>query len=134
MKPIILDAEKAVMGRLCSFAAKKALQGSEVIIVNCKKAIIKGDKKDIIKKYKTIREKGGHSQKGPYYSRIPYKMLKRSIRGMLPDHRRGIGKQALKKIRCFDEIPPEYKDEKMIKSGKTKPKKFIELEELSKKL
>ena len=130
-KRIIIDAEGAIFGRLCSFAAKKALQGYEVIIVNSEKAIITGNKKDIVQKYQELRKKGKGSLKGPKYSKIPYKMLKRGIRGMLPDFRRGIGKQAFSRIRCYDGVPDEYKEEKMIKSGKTKPKKYVQLKEIS---
>jgi len=134
MKRIILDANGAVFGRLCGFAAKNALNGNEIIVVNCNKAIITGNKKDIIKKYKILVGKGGSSQKGPRYIKEPYRMLKRGIRGMLPDHRKGVGKLALSKIKCYNALPPEYENEKMTKSRKIKPKKFIELKELSERI
>ena len=69
---IIIDANGAIFGRLCGFAAKTALKGEEVIIVNCEKALITGNKKNIIEKYKKLREKGKSSQKSPKYVRIPY--------------------------------------------------------------
>ena len=47
---IIIDANGAVFGRLCSFAAKKALEGDEVIIVNSENAIMTGNKSDLIQK------------------------------------------------------------------------------------
>ncbi len=134
MAKTIIDADKAIFGRLCSFAAKKALEGDEVIIVNSEKAVISGNKKQIIKKYHELRIKGGSSLKGPKYSRIAYKMLKRGIRGMLPDFRRGQGKQAFSRIRCYDGIPKEFEGQKMIKSGKTKPRKYIELKELAERI
>jgi large subunit ribosomal protein L13 len=130
----IIDGSGAVFGRICSFAAKKALEGDEVVIVNSEKVIISGNKKDIIGKFDTLRKKGGHSQKGPKYSNIPYKMLKRSIRSMLPDFRKGQGKIALDKIKCYDGIPEELKDQKMIKINAPKKLKYIELKELSKKI
>ncbi len=43
----IIDGKDAVLGRLASYAAKEALKGEEVIIVNCKEVIITGNKKDI---------------------------------------------------------------------------------------
>ena len=118
MVKIILDANGGVFGRLCSFAAKKALEGNEVIIVNAEKTIITGNKKDVINKYRELRTKGGHSQKGPKHSKFTYRILKRGIRGMLPDHRKGIGKQAFSKIKCHDGIPKEFENEKMVKSGR----------------
>ncbi len=134
MTRIIIDANNAIFGRLCSFAAKKALQGDEVIIVNCKKAIITGNKKDVVKKYHELREKASSSLKGPKHIRTPYRMLKRGIRGMVPDHRKGIGKQTLSRIKCYDSVPTELEGQKMIKSGRVKLKKHIELGELVEKL
>jgi|SRR3989344_385972 len=132
---IIIDAKGAIFGRLCSFAAKRALEGSEVIIVNSENTIITGNKKEIIEKYLRLRRMGGKmSLKGPKYPNVSYMMLKRGIRGMLPDFRKGQGKIAFSKIKCFNGIPEEYKNEKMIKSGKTKPRKFIELKELSQRI
>ena len=54
---IIIYATGAVFGRLCSFAAKNALEGNEVIIVNSEKTIITGNKKNIIDEYGEIRKK-----------------------------------------------------------------------------
>ena len=131
----IIDANGAIFGRLASFAAKKALEGGEIIIVNSEKAIISGNKKNIIEEYSNFKKKGGHSLKGPRYSRVPYKMLKWAIRGMLPDFRRGIGKQAFKRIKCYNDFPEELKEklknEKLI-DMKEKKLKYVTLEEVSK--
>ncbi|MEK6873114.1 MAG: 50S ribosomal protein L13 [Nanoarchaeota archaeon] len=127
----IIDATGAIFGRLCSFAAKKALEGDDVIIINSERTVITGNKKNIIEEYGEIRKKGGHSLKGPKYSRVPYKMLKRGIRGMLPDFRRGIGKQAFKGVKCYNGIPKELENEKIIKMPILKKVKYIGLEELS---
>ena len=132
---IIIDARGAIFGRLCSFAAKKALEGNDVIIVNSENTFMTGNKSDLIEKYLKLRRMGGGTSiKGPKYPRPPYMMLKRGIRGMLPDFRKGQGKIAFSKIKCFDKMPEEYKNEKMIKSGKDKPRKFIELKELSERI
>ena len=134
MEKIIFDAEGIIFGRVCSFAAKQALQGNEIIIINSEKSVITGNKKDIIQKYSTLRKKGGFSQKGPKYSKVPYKMLKRGIRGMLPDYTRGIGKQAFLKIKCHDGIPEEFKNKEIKKLNKIKSDKYITLKELSQKI
>lgn len=135
MEKMIIDADGAIFGRLCSFAAKKALEGNEIIIVNSEKAIISGNKSDTIAKYLAIRRMGGNiALKAPKYPKVPYIMLKRGIRGMLPNFRSGQGKLAFARIRCFNNTPEEYKNEKMTKSGKTKPDKFISLKELSERI
>jgi len=133
-KKLIVDAGGAVFGRLCSFVSKKALEGNEIIVINSEKVIITGNKKDIIKKYKELKEKAGSSLKGPKFPRVAYRILKKGIKGMLPDFRRGFGKKTLLKIKCYDGVPKEFEGEKMIKSGKVKPKKYIELKELCEKL
>jgi large subunit ribosomal protein L13 len=130
---VVINAENGVFGRICSYAAKQALQGKNVIIVNSEKAIITGNKKDVIGKYKTLRAKGGHSLKGPRVSKQAFRILKRGVRGMLPDHRRGIGKQAIIRVKCYDDIPEKYQDKKMINFSTSK-KKFITLKELCEKL
>jgi len=131
---IIIDGEGAVLGRLCSFAAKKALEGNEIIIVNSEKTIVLGNKKDIIGKYQQARKRGGRAQKGPYKPKPSFMMLKRSIRGMLPDYRWGEGRDAFKRIICYDGIPKEYVDKKMIKMNKPIRNKFVELKEISENL
>jgi len=133
-KKIIIDASGHAFGRICSFAAKQALEGSEVVIINSEKAIITGNKKDIIAKYKVLRAKGGFSQKGPKVSKTPLKILKRGVRGMLPDHRKGQGKEAFKRVRCYEGLPEEYKDKEHVKLKTKKPTKFMVLKELSEKL
>ena len=68
---VIIDADKAVYGRLCSYSAKRALEGDEVIIVNCENAIITGRKEKVIEKYKTLRKKGqgNNPRKKIHYSK-----------------------------------------------------------------
>lgn len=134
MEKIIIDAAGAAFGRLCSFAAKQALGGKEVIVVNSEKAIISGDKLGNIKKYSNLRKKGGHSLKGPKYSRIPYKMLKRGIRGMLPDHKAGIGKEAFKRIKCYDGFPKEFQGQEIIRVEIKKYRESIELKDLAERI
>ena len=131
---IIIDANEAVFGRLCSFAAKQALEGNEIIVVNSEKAVMTGNKQNIIQKYINLRAKGGYSQKGPKYTKIPYHMMKRGIRGMLPEHSKGIGKQALSRVRCYDGIPEEFKDKKMISIPGPNNSKYIVLKELSERI
>jgi ribosomal protein uL13 len=134
MSKIIIDGSGAVFGRVSSFAAKRALEGSEVAIVNSEKTILTGNKKDTIEKFGRIRKMGGHSQKGPKLSNVPYMILKRSIRSMLPDHRKGQGKMALGRVKCYDGIPEEMKEEKMMKINAPRKLKFMELKELASKI
>lgn len=134
MENIIIDAENAIFGRLCSFAAKQALEGKEVIIVNSEKTIITGNRKNVLEKYQQRKKRGGASQKGPNYPRNSFMILKRGIRGMLPDYRWGEGRDALKRIKCFEGMPAEFKNKEKVKINTQNKTKFIKLEEISKNI
>jgi len=120
------------MGRLASYAAKEALKGEEIIIVNCDDVIITGSKKNIRENFERKRRRVGSGQKGPKHSRRADLIVKRTIRGMLPNHRKGRGKQALKKIRCYIGVPKEFEESKKIVAGKRKRTKFINVKEIAK--
>lgn len=134
MKEIIIDATNATLGRLASYAAKQALQGNKVIILNSEKAIITGRKKATLEKYHERRDRGGNILRGPFFPKQPERILKRAIRGMLPDYRAGRGKEAFKRILCYKGIPENYKDAKAIKAGREKSIAYTALEEVSKRI
>ncbi len=131
---IIIDATNATLGRLASYAAKQALLGKKVIIVNAEKAIVTGRKKATVERYRKERQRGGSSQRGPFYSKLSSRIVKRTIRGMLPDYRRGKGKETFKRIRCYEEVPEKYKQEKTLKAGKEKSTEYISVKQISKKV
>jgi large subunit ribosomal protein L13 len=130
---IIMDATDAVLGRLASHAAKQALLGKEIIITNCNDIIISGRKTSTIKEYEQSRARHSSSLKGPHFPKIPEKLVKRTIRGML-SYRQKRGSDALKRILCYNTVPPEYENSKKI-SLKNDPKlKSITLKKLSEKI
>jgi len=106
-KEIIIDGEDAVAGRLASFAAKKALLGNKVTVLNSEKAIIVGKKNVILAKYFHMRSLGKGAQKGPYFPSRADMILRRMIRGMLPWDRTK-GREAFKRVYCFKSIPEKY--------------------------
>ena len=128
----IIDGTGAILGRLASYAAKEALKGEEIVILNCDQVIITGNRKNIEKNFQEKRSRVGSSQKGPKHSKASDKIVKRTIRGMLPEHRFGRGKEIFKKIKCYIGVPKEFQDKKAIKAGKEKPNKFIAIKDISK--
>lgn len=127
----IIDGTNFTMGRLASYAAKLALKGEEVAVVNCKKVIITGNKKYYLKKFHEGKEKIGSGQQGPKYSSSVDKIVKRAIRGMLPRARiKGRGKDAYSKIRCYVGIPENLKDKEMEREPKALKKKFTRVGEI----
>jgi large subunit ribosomal protein L13 len=99
----IIDAKNAVLGRLATYTAKHLLSGEEVIIINAERAIITGNKEVTAKKYMKYRIIGS-PQSGPFYPRMPDRIVKRSVRGMLPKNRKGV--RALKLLRVHIGAPP----------------------------
>ena len=110
---MIINAENSILGRMATYACKKALLGEKIDIVNCEKAIITGSKEEIVEKYRKRAELGGPF-KGPFISRLPDKFVRRVIRGMLP-YKQGKGREAFKRIMCYVSMPNEFHDKKIEK-------------------
>lgn len=123
----IIDGKNATLGRLASYAAKEALKGEDIIILNCEQVIITGNKKDIEENFKIKRGRGGSSQKGPFYIKSGDRIVKRTIRGMLPNYRTGRGRDAYKRIKCYIGIPGEFEKSKKIISKKKGMNKFVKV-------
>jgi len=108
---MIIDATDSILGRIGTFAAKKALLGEKIDIVNCENLAISGSKVRILDDYKKYLNMGTHS-KGPIFYRSPDRLVKRSIRGMLP-YKKERGRKALENIRCYIGIPEKLKGQKL---------------------
>jgi len=128
----IIDGKGAVLGRVASYSAKQALQGEEIVVLNCEQIIITGNRKKIQSDFEERRQRVGSSQKGPKISRMADRIVKRAIRGMLPSHRQGRGREAWKRIKCYVGIPKEFEGKKTIVVGKDKKSKFIKVQEIAK--
>jgi large subunit ribosomal protein L13 len=125
----LLDGTNAVLGRLASFAAKEALRGEEIAVVNCDKIQITGNQKMIEREFEEKRSRFGHSQKGPKHHKTTEKIVKRTIRGMLPNHKEGRGRIAFKKIKCYNGLPKEFEKLTPIKMAVEKRKKSSAVKE-----
>lgn len=133
----VIDAKGLIMGRLSSVVAKRLLAGEEIAIVNADKAIISGSKVTTLNEYKSIREMGTR-EFGPYFPKRPERILKRTVRGMLP-YKRARGKDAMSRIRVYVGIPPEFKSEELTtiaeaNMNRLSSNKYVELGEVSRRL
>lgn len=106
---MIIDAKDQILGRVASFAAKNALLGKNVDIINCEKAVITGSKFDVLRKY-GLRKEIGQPTKGPFFSRRPDLFVRRVVRGMLP-YKKYRGKKAYSKVKCYIGSPENLKGE-----------------------
>jgi len=107
----IIDATNLLLGRFATVAAKKALLGEEIVIVNCENAIISGKKEEIIERYKQ-KVKRGIPLKGPYFPKQSDLVVRRTIRGMLP-FKTAKGREAFKRVMCYTHVPSEYQNKKL---------------------
>lgn len=104
----VIDADRRVLGRLASEAAKAALMGEDVVVVNAEKAYVSGDMRSIFRESRQkleIRNKGNFN-KGPYHPKRPDSYVRKAIRGMLP-WKKGRGKTAYKRVRVYIGMPKD---------------------------
>jgi large subunit ribosomal protein L13 len=134
---LVIDASGLILGRLSSIVAKRLLEGDIVSIVNAEKAVVSGSKVTTFKDYQQSRQRGIKEQ-GPYYPKRPDRLLKRTIRGMLP-YKRQRGRDALSRLKVYVGMPKELAGEPMkelegASMSRLSTIKYIELGELSRKL
>lgn len=108
---MIINGENLVLGRLASTVAKRALMGEKIDILNCEKVVVSGKKAEIIYRYKERTQIKGEL-KGPYFPKTPDRLVRRTIRGMLP-YKQEKGEKAFKRVMCYLSVPVQFKDQKL---------------------
>ena len=107
---VVIDADGLVLGRLSTHVAKRLMSGEEIHIVNAEKAIISGNKVQLLAHYKHRRERGTRNH-GPFYPRSADMILKRTVRGML-EHKKPSGRAAYRRLKVYIGVPRELRAEK----------------------
>lgn len=128
----VVNAENKVLGRLASDVARKAKDGEEVIVVNADKAVISGDEEEVKADYKQKHDRGTRHD-GPYYPKAPDRILKRTVRGMLP-YKSSEGKEAFERVKTYLGVPDEFEEaeELDVKEGnELKQRNYVKLSEVS---
>jgi large subunit ribosomal protein L13 len=128
---IIIDAKDSVLGRVASYAAKQALFGKEVVILNCNDALLTGRRNMVLEQYSHMRSRGKGAQKGPIIPRVAEKLMKRTIRGML-EYTQRRGEAALDRVICYNKIPKEFESAKKISLSRELKTKVTKLGEIAK--
>jgi large subunit ribosomal protein L13 len=110
---MIINADNLVLGRMATQVAKKLMKGEQVTIINAEKAVITGKKTHVVQKFKKRTELGakGNPHRGPKFPKMPDRIIRYAIRGMLPWKSKR-GKQAFKKLRVYISVPDEMQAEK----------------------
>ena len=102
----VIDGEGLILGRLSSMVAKRLLAGEQIELVNAEKIVVSGAKKMIIDREKEFLGVGGH-EKGPVHYRQPHRIVRKTIRGMLP-HRKTHGREAFRRLKVHIGVPEEF--------------------------
>jgi large subunit ribosomal protein L13 len=103
----VIDAAGCLVGRIATQAARQALHGKKVRVINAEQAVISGSKAFLVGEWRR-RFLMGVPRKGPYIHRYPDRMVRRIIRGMLPYHQPR-GRAALENTMCYIGVPTELK-------------------------
>ncbi len=134
----VINADGLVLGRLCTHVAKRLRNGEELVVVNAERAIISGNRPQLLEFYNHRRNRASsqYKMKGPHYPRTPDRILKRSVRGMI-EYKKPSGRAAFKRLRVYIGVPKEYASVEMetLDSAK-KPNlaKYMYLGDISKEL
>ncbi len=135
----MIDGDGHILGRLASEVAKQLLhdQDKRIVIVNAERVVVSGTKENLIEEYMR-RKTRGSKEKGPYFPKMPDRVLRRTIRGMLP-YKRQRGRDALSRLEVYIGVPEDYKEEDKIglenaKAERLSMAKYMTLGEVCKSL
>jgi ribosomal protein L13, archaeal/eukaryotic len=133
----VIDANGLIMGRLASIVAKRLLAGEKIDIINAEQAVISGNKYTIFADYRHSVERG-RPEYGPYFPKRPERILKRTVRGMLP-YKRQSGRNAMAHLKVYCGVPYELKkaEAETIEAAsitRLGSAKYVKLGEISKNL
>lgn len=130
----VIDASNRVIGRLASEIAQTALDGEEVKIVNSEEAVISGDTEEVLSEYRQKYERGVRDR-GPHFPKRPDRILKRTVRGMIP-YNKEHGREAFSNIKAYLEVPYDLQDEVEESDSKSgdelQNRNYVKLGEVSK--
>ena len=98
---MVYDATDKILGRLASQVAKEMISARKsgrqqrVIIINAEDAIVSGPRTKVLSDYRA-KYTLNHARKGPFFPRMLDKIIKRTVRGMLPYQKNSSGRGALR--------------------------------------
>ncbi|HEX9914796.1 MAG TPA: 50S ribosomal protein L13 [Candidatus Bathyarchaeia archaeon] len=101
----VIDGDGLILGRMASEVARRLLAGETIEIVNAEKIVVSGKRQMVVNKELEFLGLGGH-EKGPVHYRQPHRIVKKTIRGMLP-YRKATGMKAFRRLRVHIGVPEE---------------------------
>jgi len=133
MKTFNIDATGLVAGRLCTFIAKQSLLGNKINVYNSENAVITGDRAGILARWHFNVIERGRPDRGPDISRMPDRILRRMVRGMLP-FEKDRGRDAFKRVMCYIGAPSDVKLTAMKEYEADPSMKYVTIKEISQSL
>lgn len=114
-KAILIDGRGHLLGRLAAVVAKTLLEGNKVTVLRCEQLNISGNFfRNKLKYLSFLRKRCNvNPARGPFHFRAPSRIFWKTVRGMLP-HKIERGKQALRRLKCYEGIPPPYDKRKRV--------------------
>lgn len=97
-----VDATDHVMGRMATSLVEKLKDGEDIEVYNAGEAIIKGNPEQITNRYKN-KYSSGKRDHGSYTPRNPAELLRKSVKGMLPDN--STGRDMLGRLKVYKRGP-----------------------------
>jgi large subunit ribosomal protein L13 len=107
----VVNADRLILGRMATTVAKRLLMGEKIAVVNAEKAVISGRKGNKVTEAKEFLAVGGVNR-GPYHYRRPDRIVRKTIKGMLP-FQKPKGKEAYRRLKVFIGVPEDLKNVKM---------------------
>ncbi|MBN2333915.1 50S ribosomal protein L13 [Candidatus Bathyarchaeota archaeon] len=101
----VIDGDGLILGRMASIVAKRLMAGEAIDIVNAEKIVVSGKRKMVIEREKEFLNVGGFG-KGPIHYRQPHRIVRKTIRGMLP-YRKTVGRNAFRRLKVHIGVPEE---------------------------
>jgi len=108
-KELILDAKNQILGRIASYAAKQAIKGYMVVVLNAEKSVISGRRSNIVQEAKIRLETRtlANQAHAPVHHRRPDLYFRRVVRGMLPWDKPK-GRAAFHRVHVYMGVPEAF--------------------------
>jgi len=109
-----------------------AVQGEEVHVINCEKAVYSGKESSVLARFKQLRERTV-PLKGPYFPTQSDKIVRRAIRGMI-SYKTPMGKEAFARVKCSVGTVEGLEDAQSFegaKKGKLPNVKYVTIKRIS---
>lgn len=134
---MVINGDKAIVGRVLAFASKKLQAGEEVVVVNAEKTVFSGTEDRIVERYMNKRniQNKSNPEHSPKYPVRPDLFLKYILRGMLPK-KKASGKEARELFKAYLGMPKEFegKAQKFYKTSDDLTIRYVSLEKVCKRL